>query len=133
MGDDADQGWQRARGRHRYGRGKNHTRMDIATDKYYNKETIGNLTTYFITDFPDNYGAKALFNVFHHYGDIKEVVIPVKKDKGGRRFGFARFDRVVDPRQFEHELDTILFGRDKISVNLSRFQRPAEIKRNDRD
>ncbi|MCI10210.1 hypothetical protein A2U01_0031302, partial [Trifolium medium] len=128
MGDDVDQGWQRARGRHRYGRGKNHTRMDISTAKNYNKEKIDNLTTYFVTDFPVNFGAKALFNAFHHYGDIKEVVIPAKIDKGGRRFGFARFDRVVDPRQFEYELDTIIIGRDKISVNLSHFQRSEGAK-----
>ncbi|MCI31682.1 hypothetical protein A2U01_0052894, partial [Trifolium medium] len=54
-----------------------------------------------------------------------------KKDKGGRRFGFARFDRVVDPRNFEFELDNIIIGRDKISINLSRFHRPEDIKRSD--
>ncbi|MCI35506.1 hypothetical protein A2U01_0056727, partial [Trifolium medium] len=56
----------------------------------------------------NRFGAKALFNAFHYYGDIMEVVIPAKRDKGGRRFGFARFDRVNDPRQFEYELDNII-------------------------
>ncbi|XP_045820034.1 uncharacterized protein LOC123913360 [Trifolium pratense] len=58
-----------------------------------------------------------------------EVVIPAKRDKGGRRFGFARFDRVSDVRKFEYELDNIIIGREKLSVNLSRFQRPGDNNR----
>lgn len=38
------------------------------------------------------------------YGDLIDVVIPTKGDKGGRRFGFARFDQVC-VIQFEYELD----------------------------
>ncbi|MCH81026.1 RNA-binding protein 25-like, partial [Trifolium medium] len=72
--------------------------------------------------------AKAMFNAFYHYGDIMEVVIPAKRDKLGRRFGFARFDQVDEPRRLECELDNIIIGRDKISVNLSRFQRREEYK-----
>ncbi|CAJ2637810.1 unnamed protein product [Trifolium pratense] len=41
---------------------------------------------------PDNFDAKAMLNIFQKYGNIVEVVIPTKRDKGGRRFGFARFD-----------------------------------------
>jgi hypothetical protein len=44
-----------------------------------------------------------------------EVVIPAKRDKGGRRFGFARFDRVADPYKLENDLDNIIFGGEKIS------------------
>ncbi|MCI67715.1 hypothetical protein A2U01_0088974, partial [Trifolium medium] len=44
-------------------------------------------------------------NVFQNYGDIAEVVIPARRDRRGRRFGFARFDNVVNIRRFEYELD----------------------------
>jgi hypothetical protein len=76
-------------------------------------------TTFFITNFPERYGAKALFNAFHNYGDVMEVVIPAKRDKGGRRFGFARFARVIDPTTLENSLVNIVFGGYKISANLS--------------
>ncbi|PNY01681.1 hypothetical protein L195_g024982 [Trifolium pratense] len=69
-------------------------------------------------------------NVFQHYGDIVEVVIPARRDKRGERFGFARFVKVDDIRRFEYELDEIIIGRDKISVNISRFQRQE--RQNDR-
>ncbi|MCI48614.1 hypothetical protein A2U01_0069857, partial [Trifolium medium] len=87
------------------------------------KANTDSLVTFFFTDFPDSFGAKAMANVFQHYGDIAEVVIPARRDRRGRRFGFARFDNVVNGRRFEHELDGIIIGRDKISVNISRFRR----------
>ncbi|MCI60542.1 hypothetical protein A2U01_0081798, partial [Trifolium medium] len=46
-----------------------------------------------------------MFNIFQKYGDVVEVVIPAKRDKGGRRFGFARFEQVWDVRKFGFELD----------------------------
>ncbi|GAU23839.1 hypothetical protein TSUD_380010 [Trifolium subterraneum] len=123
MGEDDGHEWKIPKGRHRHRIDNCHYRLDIATDKNFNKAYNDNLTTYIFTDFPNNFGAKSLFNAFHHYGDIKEVVIPAKRDKGGKRFGFACFDRVNDPGLFATELDTIIIGRNKISMNLSRFQR----------
>ncbi|MCI27027.1 RNA-binding protein 25-like, partial [Trifolium medium] len=64
-----------------------------------------------------------MFKVFQKYGNIQEVVIPAKRNKLGRRFGFARFVHVHDEERFGTELDNIIIGRDKIFANLSRFQR----------
>jgi hypothetical protein len=124
MEDEDDHHWQLVQRRHRITKGNFSLLPDIATAGRVRKE-YSNLTTYFFSDFPNSFGAKAMFNAFSYYGDIVEVVIPAKRDKGGRRFGFARFDQVRDVRRLEHELDTILIGRDKISVNLFRFHRTA--------
>jgi hypothetical protein len=124
MEDEDDHHWQLVQGRHRKTKGNFSLLPDIATAGGVRKD-YSKLTTYFFSDFPNYFGAKAMFNAFSYYGDIVEVVIPVKRDKGGRRFGFARFDRVRDVRPLEKELDTIIVGRDKISVNLSRFHRSA--------
>jgi hypothetical protein len=97
--------------------------MDIATAKGSKREEHGSLTTYFFTEFPNSFGAKAMLNAFHYYGDILEVVIPAKRDRRGRRFGFGRFRNVSDARGFESELANLTIGRDKISVNLSRYHR----------
>ncbi|CAJ2637956.1 unnamed protein product [Trifolium pratense] len=125
MGEEDNNGWHTVRGRQRHQRDNNRNHnFDIATVRGFNKENIKLLTTYFFTDFPDNVRAKTCFNAFLSYGDIVEVVIPAKRDKGGRRFRFAWFDRVADPRKLEIDMDNILIGRVKISVNLSRFHRP---------
>ncbi|MCH85843.1 hypothetical protein A2U01_0006695, partial [Trifolium medium] len=131
MGDDDDREWQTVKRRQNIRRGNHHPNFDIATAKRNNNREYNNnyYTTFFFTNFPESFGAKAMFNVFEHYGDIMEVVIPIKRDKGGRRFGFARFDKVPDTRRFESELDNIIIGRDKIAVNLSRFHRSEGFER----
>jgi hypothetical protein len=107
-----------------------HFKPDIATVRNIKKDNHDPGTTYFFTNFPERFGAKAVFNALHNYGEIFEAVIPVKRDKGGRRFGFARFDKVSDPISFECELNKVVIGGCKISANLSRFQRQEENRRN---
>ncbi|MCI15025.1 RNA-binding protein 25-like, partial [Trifolium medium] len=116
-------GWNTVKGRIRNRKVQNQQWPDIATAPNFSLDNATELTSYYFTDIPDNYGAKAMFNAFNHYGNIKEVVIPVKRDIRGRRFGFARFTSVTNPLLFERELDTIIIGRDKIAVNISRYQR----------
>jgi hypothetical protein len=129
MADEDEQGWRTVSYRNRSGRGFNQFKPDIATVRNVNKDNHVPDTTYFFTNFPERFGAKALFNALHNYGEIFEVVIPVKRDKGGRRFRFARFDQVSDPLNFERELNEVVIGGCKISANLSRFQRPEENRR----
>ncbi|GAU48228.1 hypothetical protein TSUD_184080 [Trifolium subterraneum] len=81
---------------------------------------------FFFTNFSDNFGAYAMLRSFQYYGDATEVVIPAKRGIRGGRFGFVRFAYVTDIRRFETELDSIIFGRDKISVNVSRFNRAED-------
>ncbi|WJX11578.1 hypothetical protein P8452_02175 [Trifolium repens] len=126
MAEEDDQGWSTVKRKNRQGRGSNQFRFDIATDRNFKKDNFKDLVTFFFTKFPERYGAKAVFNAFHNYGDIMEVVIPAKRDRGGRRFSFARFARVEDVGKLESEPDKIIFGSAKISVNLSRFHRPDE-------
>ncbi|CAJ2653124.1 unnamed protein product [Trifolium pratense] len=74
-----------------------------------------------------------MLRAIKYYGNITEVVIPTKRDVGGRRFGFARFSRVTDVRGFELKFDNIIIGRDNISVNLARYQRVEGERRFDRN
>ncbi|CAJ2638311.1 unnamed protein product [Trifolium pratense] len=129
MGDDVHQ-WQTVQGRRKKGSQK---KSDIATSISSHNEHPNDITIYFSTSFPDSFGALAMLRAFKYYGNVTEVVIPTKRDAGGRRFGFARFARVTDIRGFELELDNIIIGRDKISVNLARFQRVEGEKRFNRN
>ncbi|XP_045802504.1 uncharacterized protein LOC123896113 [Trifolium pratense] len=126
---EEDQGWQEVRGRRKGRRRSLNSRPDIATVSRRDRGDIDQYTTYFFSEFPDSFDAKAMLNIFQFYGNIFEVVIPAKRDKGGRRFGFARFDQVKDVRRFGIELDNIIIGRDKIYVNPPRFQRDTRTRR----
>jgi hypothetical protein len=120
---DEEPGWRMVRGKYRPGKRFNQFKPDIATARNFSKDNITTTTTFFFTNFPDRYGAKAVFNAFDNLGDVMEVVIPAKRDKGGRCSGFARFDQVTDTLKLEGELDNVVLGGMKIFVNISRFQR----------
>lgn len=53
-------------------------------------------TNFFVTEFGNNWRANDLFMEFKDLGEIEEVVIPPRRDKYGRRYGFVRFVNVKD-------------------------------------
>ena len=64
-----------------------------------------------------------MYELFHCYSDIDEVVIPYKCDIRGRCNGFVRFFDVRDENILAINLDNIFIGRRNIFTNLPRFQR----------
>ncbi|XP_058742327.1 uncharacterized protein LOC131614792 [Vicia villosa] len=66
-----------------------------------------------------------LFYEFKAFGEIMEFVIPPKKDKYGRRYGFVRFVNVPDVKSLEIKLDNMFLDGRKLHVNLTRFNRPV--------
>lgn len=62
------------------------------------------------------------------WGNVREVVIPLKMDKYGNRFGFVRFFNVQNFIILERQLDAIWLdaiwiGERRLKVNLPRFER----------
>ncbi|MCI20685.1 RNA-binding protein 25-like, partial [Trifolium medium] len=118
-----EEDWQEV-GSHRHRRNDYRYNLpDIATQKERRLDRSAYETSYYFSKIPDHFGAWEMFKVFKNYGNIQEVVIPAKKNRLGRRFGFARFVDVYDEKRFGIELDNIIIGRDKIFVNPHRFQR----------
>lgn len=78
-------------------------------------------TNFFFTETPEDFGAKEMYAVFKENGDIDEVILPPKKDKRGKHFGFVRYFNVADARVLTIKLDNIIIGSKKIHANLSRF------------
>ncbi|XP_058783452.1 uncharacterized protein LOC131658139 [Vicia villosa] len=84
---------------------------------------VGEITSFYVSEFPDSYCAKDLFELFGCVGDAVEVSISPRKNNRGKRFGFARFAGVQDGRLFAVRLDNILIAGRKIHANLPRFIR----------
>nr|GFC25305.1 nucleotide-binding alpha-beta plait domain-containing protein [Tanacetum cinerariifolium] len=80
-------------------------------------------TSVFVTNFPDGYGAKNLWNTFKLYGHVVDVFILDRRTKAGNRFGFVRFIKVLDIDRLLNNLCTVWVGRNKIHANVARFQR----------
>ncbi|CAK8534234.1 unnamed protein product [Lathyrus sativus] len=89
-----------------------------------------NISSFFFTEFLEGFKAKNMFEEFKHFGLVKEVVVPPKRDKKGKRYGFVRFRDVEDARVLAIILDNIMIGGKKIHANIRRFHRGG-IRNND--
>ncbi|XP_058749527.1 uncharacterized protein LOC131622508 [Vicia villosa] len=81
------------------------------------------LTSIFFSEIPERITSSEIFELFGCVGDIIEVVISPRRNKFGKRFGFARFENVEDGRVLAVKLDNILIDGRKIHANLPRFSR----------
>ncbi|GKE85427.1 nucleotide-binding alpha-beta plait domain-containing protein, partial [Tanacetum coccineum] len=82
-------------------------------------------TSIYVTNFPESFSAKDLFNTCKIYGHVVDSYIPFKKSKAGKRFGFVRFINVFNEERLVNNLCTIWMGRLKLHANSARFQRPS--------
>nr|GEX63839.1 hypothetical protein [Tanacetum cinerariifolium] len=53
-------------------------------------------TSVFVTNLPDRYTAKDLWNTCKTYGHVVDAYIPDRRSEAGKRFGFVRFINVFD-------------------------------------
>ncbi|GJV82627.1 DIE2/ALG10 family protein [Tanacetum coccineum] len=81
-------------------------------------------TSVFVTNFPDNVGAKDLWHACKQYGHVIDVFIPDRRSKIGKRFGFVRFIKVFDVDRLVGNLCTVWIGKHRLHVNVARFSRP---------
>lgn len=81
----------------------------------------------YLSEFPERMKAAHIFNLFVEHGELAKVVIPPKRNKFGKRFGFARFRGVNDCIFLVVKLDNIFNDRNKIYANVLRFERNDEV------
>nr|GEY34914.1 RNA-directed DNA polymerase, eukaryota [Tanacetum cinerariifolium] len=53
-------------------------------------------TSIFVTNFPESFSAKDLFQSYKQYGHVVDSFIALKRSKEGKRFGFVRFINVFN-------------------------------------
>lgn len=80
----------------------------------------------FFTEFSNSMRARDMYQLFKDFGEIYEVVIPLKRDKRGRKYGSVCFYEVRDVISLILKLDNLLIEGMKLYVNLPRFYRVVE-------
>lgn len=90
----------------------------------------GTVTSFFITEFGDNWSVNDLFYELKEYGELEDIVVPPRRDRRGRRYGFSRFQNVKDEKMLSIKLDNIILEGRKLYANLPRFQRPLKTSNN---
>ena len=84
------------------------------------------ITSFYFTRFPEDVTEMELWTQFRKWGDVKEIFIPKRRNKEGRRYGFVRFKGVSDKRRTERYLDNIIVGGLKLHVNIPKYGRKGE-------
>ncbi|KAF5761678.1 putative RNA recognition motif domain, nucleotide-binding alpha-beta plait domain superfamily [Helianthus annuus] len=81
----------------------------------------GNITNFFITNLPEGWTPWELKCGVASFGEVSGMFVAKKRDKDGRRFGFASFKDVKDKAELEKALKGIKLGGCKLSLNIARF------------
>ncbi|PWA80930.1 hypothetical protein CTI12_AA191580 [Artemisia annua] len=80
----------------------------------------------FVTNFPDSFGPRDLWNLCQAYGKVVDVFIPYRKSKSGKRYAFVRFIRVDNIDRLIGNLCTLWVGRLHLHANAVRYERPRK-------
>ncbi|KAG8471708.1 hypothetical protein CXB51_036983 [Gossypium anomalum] len=73
--------------------------------------------TSFVHNIPATMHWKGLWTLFRYHGDVIDAFIPAKKSKNGRKFGFVRFNKMVDSQRVINRLNDFVILRNRILVN----------------
>lgn len=85
------------------------------------RTTKVDVTYFFIIEFGDIWKANDLFFDLKEFRELVVVVIPPKRDRRGRGFGFSRFSNVAGEKLLAINLDSIVLEDRKLFANLPRF------------
>nr|GEX48982.1 RNA-directed DNA polymerase, eukaryota [Tanacetum cinerariifolium] len=80
----------------------------------------------FVTNFPDSFGPRDLWNLCQVYGKVVDVFVPNRKSKAGNRYAFVRFFKVDDMDWLIGNLCTLWVGRFHLYANAIRYERPSK-------
>ncbi|GAB2299978.1 hypothetical protein Dimus_034024 [Dionaea muscipula] len=86
--------------------------------KTASRSSDGRMISLYVEDIPDSYANGDLHRLFSKFGVVKDVFIPRKISKTGKRFGFVRYDFLVSA---------------EVAIQkVSRRRSYADVTRNDR-
>ena len=141
IGTERESGWERVRTRGRTTAGDRV--HPTGSSRWINPANLGrnqqvhtsnwrdkkDISSFYFTRFSDEITEKDLWRHFRQWGDVREVFIPSKRNKNGRRYGFVRFKGVIDTHQLAKQMDGLLIGGLKMYVNVLRYSREGPRQR----
>ncbi|KAL5170332.1 hypothetical protein HKD37_11G032053 [Glycine soja] len=86
------------------------------------------ITSFYFTRFPEEVTQAELWNHFRQWGEVKEIFLPKRRNKEGRRYGFVRLKGVEDKRRVERDLDNSFIRGLKLHVNIPKYGRGKTAK-----
>jgi len=88
---------------------------------------LENSISFYFSNFPDDSKYGKLWRIFEKCGKIKDVFLPLKRNKEGKRFGFVRFEDEDNGKELLAKLLKIRVQSFQLNVNISKFHREVEV------
>jgi len=134
MYHDGDYSGRRRYNTHNGGRENQGQKGGVNSRKWHGDHgSSQDFTSFFFSNFPNDYSETDMFKVFQRWARVKEVFVSRRLNKWGRRFGFVRFFDVKNVKRLESELDQLYVGNKKLYVNIPKYRRSQlEDERNGR-
>lgn len=82
-----------------------------------------NTSTLYVANFPEDWASKDVKEAMENVEKVKDVFMPAKRNKDGRRFAFVRFDSSLDIEKILETVKGLWVGKVKLLANLARFDR----------
>lgn len=83
----------------------------------------------YITIFTEDWAVADVHGAFRKIAPVVDVFLPDKRNKNGKRFTFARFNRTVDVNEVLLSVKGLWIGNYKILANLARFDRTDGVRK----
>ncbi|KAJ0939485.1 putative RNA recognition motif domain, nucleotide-binding alpha-beta plait domain superfamily [Helianthus annuus] len=83
-------------------------------------------TTFFVSNLPGFCTRGEIWNEFRVFGELADVFLPKKLDKGGNRFAFVRYDNVQDVEKMLEVLNKVKLKGAKLKVDMAKFRRDGK-------
>lgn len=90
-----------------------------------NMETNANITSFYVSNLPDNVSKIKIRNSFQVFGKVADIYIGGKRDRSGSMFAFVRFEGVKDAKILEMEMSRVRCEHCILKVNIAKYMRKS--------
>ncbi|KAL4567982.1 hypothetical protein LXL04_023581 [Taraxacum kok-saghyz] len=91
------------------------------------EDQVSNMSqSIFVTNFPDSFSPKYLWESCDQYGKVSDVFITAARSKAGKRYAFVRFLKVDNLHLLVANLCTIWHGKLRLHANITKFPRGSK-------
>ncbi|KAK8647668.1 hypothetical protein V6N13_121397 [Hibiscus sabdariffa] len=95
---------------------------NMATGRWNLKSQSSQVVTLFVENLPESLHWQGLWYAFGRHSDVVDAFIAKKTSRGGKRFGFMRYARMVDAERAVERLNGFALYGNKLFVTFAKFK-----------
>lgn len=81
------------------------------------------ITSFYVSNISQETTIDVMYEAFQGFGNLVDIYIPGRKDKGGSFFAFIKYENVRDAVEMEKKLNRVRCGHYITKVNISKYEK----------